>query len=183
MTANVFGSEVIENVLAHLKNEHVITLLRYPDEAITQDVPNLIFFNQDFPENQTISYEFAAGTPMVLMGRVRGKWKPPPCSLTLLKAVGRHYKKIVEYGRKTPSINNRVTFLEQGKLNEYLRAIDTGKDVVASEFCPYYLDLVDGCISVERMSSEIVRTVQLNCRLEVNDWIKTKAYAEENLML
>eukprot|EP00798_Chlamydomonas_sp_ICE-L_P019576 gene19576-26260_t len=183
MATHCFGSEEIDRMLGMLKVEHIVTMMKYPEDALTQDLPNLLFFNRDFPENQTVSVDFNTGTIIVLTGRVRGKWRPLPCLQTFLKNVARHYKKIVEYGRKNNLVNSRVTLLEQGKLNEYLRVIDTGKEVISSEYCPYYADLIDGRITTERLSNAIVETVKVNCRMDVKDWIQTMPYADENLPL
>ena len=128
-----------------------------------------------------MGFDTATDTIKSLVGRTRGKWRPVAGPLTVLRNVGDQYKKIVEHGRRTPQVNGRVTFLELAKANEYLRAIDIGKDVVASEFCPYSADLIDGCISIERLTDGLTRTVKSNCQFDTVDWIHTVAYANENL--
>lgn len=171
----IFGNELIEPMIADLTSDQIASLMRYPEDAITQDLPNLIFFNLDYPCNHSMSWSDTLCVFSPKTTRLGGKWRRYNDHIGLLKVVGLHMRKVIDkdYGG--------ASCLERGLVMEYLKAIDAGKDVVISEFCPYYAKVDGGVIQIQRMVDRLLDTIKANCKLHKDDWVRTKPYAFENL--
>ena len=174
-----FGSEIIEPLLHRLKPTDIQTLVKYPEEALTQDLPNLVFFNLDFPANQTVTWSDDQPAIFVLRNRETsaGKWRPVADKLQVIRVLARHYKKVVDHAKG----QEVVTGLELVLANEYLKAIEEGKDRPISKYCPLYERVDDGVVCVQRMVERLYDVVRTNCELGKEDWVTTDFYARENL--
>lgn len=165
-------------MISDLTPEQIASLVRYPEDALTQDLPNLIFFNLDNPDNQTISWTDGLcvfGLKSHREPQNGGKWRRLADPTCVLKVVGRHMKKVIDRE------GDITTGLERALALEYLKAIEDGKDVVISEFCPYHAKVDDGVINMQRMLDRLLGTVRCNCELTKDDWVRTKQYATDNL--
>lgn len=178
---HLFGMETVEPMLSQLTPTQLASLVRYPEDALTQDLPNLLFFNLDHPMNQTISWTDSLCIYSLRSQRDTssgGKWRRCGDMLAVLRVVARHMRKVIERERVECDV---ASCLEHGLAVEYLKAIDEGKDVLISEFCPYYDKVESATISIRRMVDRLQRTIHANCNLPTADWVRTEQYALENL--
>jgi len=166
---NPFGGEIIEPMLARLHPSTLAAMLKFPEDALTQDLPNLIFFNLDFPGNSTLSVENGQ-----IVAYTRAKFRPLADEQQLLRAMARHFKKVVDHARSSASS------LDVAFANEYIGAVDANKDVAISEYCPLFDRVEDGVISIPRLLERVASTVRANCALGREDWVRTRPYVEEN---
>ena len=167
-----FGNEIIEPMLHKLNHVHLSVLVKNPEDAITQDMPNLTFFNLDFPRNHTLDWREDAPSVFHL-----NKWKAVKDNAILLKTVARHYKKVLCQAKAVGSV---ITSLDIALANEYIAAVDEGKDVLVSQYCPFYHKVEGGVISMSRLSEALLRNIRANCELGKDDWVRTIPYAAEN---
>lgn len=153
----LFGAEVIEPMLARLTTAQLRTLLLFPEEALTTDLPNLVWFNLDFPANSTVTTDGAE-------------------PVALLRASLHHLKKVMDAKLAT------LTPVQQALVRELVRCVEEGREIAVSPHCPYYgLVQEEGVLSAERMAQGVARTVRENLALPREDWVRTEAYARECL--
>lgn len=176
LPSRAFGNEDIENILSELKPEQLETLLHFPEDALTQDLPNLLWFNLDTPDNSTVYMDkqnkaYSAG---------RGGWRPLE-PLDALRVVSRHFRSVMEACRENPEVNH-IGAIRTMLLSEYMRIIEEpdAKDIRVSKYAPYY-GLTDGTISPKTMASELMRTVRENWALPNEDWVRTRQYADSTM--
>jgi len=172
-----FGSETIEPILQKLTNAQLRALLLYPEDAICTDLPNLVWFNLDHPENQTVSME-GGGIVVRAPRGTTGRWRPEEAT-AVLRASFFHFKKVMDMCRGT--VYRTLTPVQQGLLNEYARALEEAREIPVSPYCPYHPLVEGGIISPSRMAQEVARTVRENCALPKEDWVRTVVYANSCL--
>ena len=144
-------------MLARLTTAQLRTLLLFPEEALTSDLPNLVWFNLDYPANSTVT-DAAAVDPVAL-----------------LRASLHHFKKVMDAKLAT------LTPVQQALVRELVRCVEEGREIKVSPYCPYYDLVEDGVLSVERMAQAVARTVHENLALPREDWVRTEVYARECL--
>jgi hypothetical protein len=123
-----FGSETIEPILQKLTNAQLRALLLYPEDAICTDLPNLVWFNLDHPENQTVSME-GGGIVIRAPRGTTGRWRPEEAT-AVLRASFFHFKKVMDMCRGT--VYRTLTPVQQGLLNEYARALEEAREIHVS---------------------------------------------------
>ena len=167
-----FGNEIIEPVLSKLTNAQLRALLLYPEDAMCTDLPNLVWFNLDHPDNHTLGME---GSSIVIRPpRGTGRWRPEEPA-AVLRASYLHFKKVLDMCRGT--VYRTLTPVQQGLLNEYGRAVEENREITVSPYCPFHPLVDGGIISPSRMAQEVARTVRENCALPREDWVRTVEYA------
>lgn len=168
-----FGGETIEPVLQKLTNAQLRALLLYPEDAMCTDLPNLVWFNLDHPENHTVGME-GGGIVIRAPRGTTGRWRPEEAT-AVLRASYFHFKKVMDLCRGT--VYRTLTPVQQGLLNEYARAMEEAREIPVSPYCPYHPLVEGGIISPSRMALEVARTVRENCALPKEDWVRTVDYA------
>lgn len=171
----IFGNEAMEPIMMKLTARQLATLVKYPEEALSVDLVQLIFFNKEFPTNHNI--RFSNGE--ILAYTTKGWRAPSKGALDVLHVVATHYRKLVEY---TNAQHSSLVFrLDCMRANEYLRAISIETDINVSTNCPFYSLIDSGIISVERMRSNLSKTVTSACMWPKDEWADTIQYAKENI--
>ena len=171
-TPDNFGNEVIEPMLGKLHHSHLSEMVKNPEDAITQDIPNLTFFNLEFPRNQTLLWRDDA--PIIFQSN---KWKSVKDNMVLLKTVARHFKKVLCHAKVAGSV---LSSLDIALANEYIVAIDDGKDVAVSQYCPFYHRVEGGIISISRLLDALLSNIRANSDLGKEHWVHTIPYVVEN---
>lgn len=186
-----FGDERIECIIGRLEPMQVLTMLRNPEDAVTRDIPNLVFFNLDLPFNHTMRTDGDQGEVQVHQrqkGKARGKWRPLPESAQLLKACLRHFNKFIDFAR-SQRITAMLTPVETKLLSDYMGALESGRDFRFSRHYPGYetiagfscVDPESQSVSIERVVQAIIGVARENCALPKEDWVCTVPYASEAL--
>lgn len=175
----IFGHEIIDPMLSELTNGQIASLMHYPEDALTQDLPNLIFFNLDYPDNQTLSWVdnlCVFGLKSQREPRAGGKWVRHDV-LGVLKVIAHYMRKLIDKYED----EDVMSCLDRAKVLEYIKAINEGKDIVISKFCPYHGQVERGVIDIQRMLDRLTETIIANSKLRKDDWVRTKQYAVDYL--
>lgn len=171
--SNVFGKEVIDTVLCRMAPCHVISLLKFPEQALCRDLPSLIMFNQDDPSNHTVMY-----SGMGLRGYKSSGWKTVT-EFDILKVVGAHFLKVVDFAKNCPECHNNLSCIDYLKAGEYAKVAMSGTSICVSAFCPIYHSIENGVISAEDMAAFLKQTVADVSRVGKDRWLRTSVYLEE----
>lgn len=171
---NVFGKEVIDCVIGKMSASQILTLIKFPEQALCRDIPSLFLFNVDDPSNHTVTF-----SGMGLRGYKSSGWKSVN-EFDVLKVMGLHYSKVLEYAKGVPEIHNNLSCMDYLKAGEYCKVAISGTTITVSAFCPIYHSIdSNGIISAEDMAAFLKQTILDISRIGKDRWLRTSAYLEE----
>lgn len=183
-----FGDERIERILGKLSPNNILTLLQNPEDAVTRDIPNMVFFNLDLPCNHTLRLSDQGEVVAHCVVRGKGRWRALVEPLQLLKTCVLHYCKFVDFAR-SQRITASLTPVEAKLLTDYVTILQSQRDFRFSRHYPGF-EIVSGfsCVDeegqtvcIDAVSASIIRVVRENCTLPKEDWVRTISYADEAL--
>lgn len=177
------GSESVDAMFAGMEPGAVATLIAFPEEALTVDLPILVFFNQDYRDcNSTVTMR--NGELCVAEKKKSAEtcqWRAGATSHQVLKALARHYEKLYNAVYLDTS-KYGVGALDLLLAKEYMRAVSTGSDIPISENARQLYGRVEGhVISVSRMCERLAHTIADGSQLDPSRWLATHEYASQAL--
>lgn len=162
-----FGNEDVQSIISKLTPNQLETLLKYPEDAMTFDLPNLVWFNLDLPHNHTLNMD-EGGQMHAFKGRT---WDPIQPIDALRASLG-HFESVKHACR-----GQYIHPIHQLMLQQYARIINDDLTVNVSPYCPYR-DITGPTMSSKQMTNDLARTVRENCQLPREDWVRTVPYAD-----
>jgi hypothetical protein len=169
-----FGDERIDSMLARMEPRHLLTLATFPEQALTVDVPTLVWFNSDYPRNTTVS-----GPRRIFC---RGRWQDGGANFAAkaIRHIASHYRKVIERATHLANAPGLLTSVRLMEVKEYVSVACNGADAVIAPGCPF--SATDGVISFQRMCDALEQTVLSNLECSVHDWTDTMTYCDEVLV-
>lgn len=170
-----FGCESIDHLIGELSPTQLVEMMKYPEDAITSDMANMLWFNLDTPQNSTVRMD-NAGNPQVYKA---SKWRPVQ-PIDLLRMMSNHFMALADQCKKHPTgLWACVGRVQEALIHEIHRIIhvEDAKDVRVSQYAPYHGRTNEDVISPKKLAEDLMRTVRENCTLPREDWVRTNDFA------
>ena len=178
---SAIGRECLDLALKSLSADEMSTMLTYPEAAITLDLPTILFFNKDHRETNGTCFMIEGHLKVAKKACTAVKWRDAVEVEEVLSVLGKHMKKIYELVQRDQE-RYSLGALDLLLVKEYIRAVDTGKDIHVSEnLSSLYNRVDDHVISVSRMCQRLSKTLTDACSVPVGEWISAAEYASQVL--
>ena len=153
-----FGEEDMDSVIAAFSSAVLKEIVRDPEHAITEFVPNLVWFNKDKPEH----HMFVAAAREFKMKMPDGNVVTRPTEQEILQVGMKHYQNIVNR-----AASENVLGPINERLNElYSKAVDRSKTEKISRYCPFFDVVSDGEINPESLAEALSASIKTLAHLE-----------------
>jgi hypothetical protein len=183
LPVSVLGSERFGEILSYMDTnpDFIRCLILYPEEALTVDLPNMIFFDAaKVGVNNTVCWNDGVFSVALKRGS-RIKWCDVGDVGGVLKVVAKHMMCIhdVMYPHHA---NMNLSAFDMLLVREYVRAIETQKDICISPSLPYLYGRVEQhVISFSRMLDAMATTIRTGSMVPQDKWVDASKYAERAL--